>query len=144
MDEKQRFSSFFVANVLFGIAVEKVQEVAGSVEMTPVPLAPAKVRGLINLRGQIVTAIDLRTCLELGERPIGERPVNVILHANDGYASLLVDRVGEIVEVDEIDFELPPETLRGTARQLIRGSYKLDKELMHVLDLEQALRVAGS
>jgi purine-binding chemotaxis protein CheW len=143
VNEKRHFSSFFVEDVLFGIPVEKVQEVASSVEMTPVPLAPPKVRGLINLRGQIVTAIDLRSCLQLTERPDGQAPVNIILHTNDGYASLLVDRVGEIVEVDQDDFELSPETLRGPARELIRGAYKLDNKLMHVLDLERALHVAG-
>jgi purine-binding chemotaxis protein CheW len=143
MDERHHFCSFFVDNFLFGIAVEKVQEVASSVEMTPVPLAPPKVRGLINLRGQIVTAIDLRSCLGLSERPIGQAPITVILHTDDGYASLLVDRVGEIVEVDENDFELPPETLRGPVRDLIQGAYKLDNKLMHVLNLERALYVAG-
>ena len=143
MNEKHSFSSFFVDNVLFGIAVEKVQEVASSVEMTPVPLAPPKVRGLINLRGQIVTAIDVRSCLELSERPIVQTPINVILLTADGYASLLVDRIGEIVEVDEKDFELPPETLRGPVRELIQGAYKLDNQLMHILDLERALHVAG-
>ena len=142
MDEKRHFTSFFVEDVLFGIAVEKVQEVASLVEMTPVPLAPLKVRGLINLRGQIVTAIDLRTCLGLGERPVGQTPVNVILHTADGYASLLVDRVGEIVEVDESEFELPPETLRGPVRELIRGAYKLDNKLMHVVDLDRALHIS--
>jgi len=143
MDEKHHFSSFFVDNFLFGISVEKVQEVTSSAEMTPVPLAPAKVRGLINLRGQIVTAIDLRSCLGLSERAIGQTPITVILHTDDGYASLLVDRIGEIVEVDENDFELPPETLRGPVRELIKGAYKLENKLMHVLDLERALHVAS-
>jgi purine-binding chemotaxis protein CheW len=142
MDEKRHFSSFFVDDLLFGIAVEKVQEVAGLAEMTPVPLAPAKVRGLINLRGQIVTAIDLRSCLGLSERPTEQTPVNVILHTSDGYASLLVDRVGEIVEVDESEFERPPETLRGPVRDLILGAYKLDSKLMHVVDLDRALHIA--
>ena len=140
MEEKRQFSSFFVDDFLFGIAVEKVQEVATCANMTPVPLAPLKVSGLINLRGQIVTAIDLRRCLGLSDRPSGQVPVNVILRTDDGYASLLVDRVGEIVEVDEDSFERPPETLRGPSRKLIRGAYKLNEQLMHVLDLERTLQ----
>jgi purine-binding chemotaxis protein CheW len=140
MEEKRQFSSFFVDDFLFGIAVEKVQEVASSANMTPVPLAPPKVSGLINLRGQIVTAIDLRRCLELSDRAPGQEPVNVILRTDDGYASLLVDRVGEIVEVDEDAFERPPETLRGPGRELIRGAYKLNGKLMHVLDLDRTLQ----
>jgi purine-binding chemotaxis protein CheW len=140
--DKHHLSSFFAGNLLLGIAVEKVQEVAGYVEMTPIPLVPRKVRGLINLRGQIVTAIDLRDCLELAERPTGQAPVNVILRTDDGFASLLVDSVGEIVEVDENDFELPPENLRGGVREMIQGAYKLDDRLIHVLNLERALDVS--
>ncbi len=143
MDQKRQFSSFFLDDTLFGIPVENVQEIAAAMAMTPVPLAPKIVKGLINLRGQIVTAIDLRTCLRLNN-PTGQRAsVNVIVHASDGYASLLVDRVGEIIEVDEEAFEPPPETLRGAARELIRGAYKLENQLMHVLDLERTLQAAG-
>ena len=139
MEDKRQFTSFFVDGFLFGVAVERVQEVVTSANMTPVPLAPRKVSGLINLRGQIVAAIDLRRCLELSDRPSDEVPVNVILRTDDGYASLLVDRVGEIVEVDEDTFEPPPETLRGPGRELIRGAYKLNGKLMHVLDLDRTL-----
>jgi purine-binding chemotaxis protein CheW len=142
MSEKRQFSSFYVNNLMFGIAVEEVQEIAGALAMTTVPLAPAKVAGLINLRGQIIPAIDLRTCLQIeGERT--ERPaVNMILHSTGGYSSLLVDRVGEIIEVDDSAFELPPETLKGPARELIQGTYKLEGKLMHVLELERTLRVS--
>src|SRR5262249_2675292 len=140
MDQCRQFSTFFLDDLLFGVAVESVQEIAGAIPMTPVPLAPKKIRGLINLRGQIITAIDLRRCLGLPEQPSGTPSVNVILHADNACASLLVDRVGEIVEVEESSFELPPETLRGPARELLQGAYKLRDSLMHVLDLEQTLR----
>jgi purine-binding chemotaxis protein CheW len=141
MDDKHQFCSFFVDDLLCGIAVEQVQEVAGAMDMTPVPLAPSKVGGLINLRGQIVTAIDLRTCLGLGDRSSGQIPLNVILHTDTGYTSLLVDGVGEIVEVDDDAFELPPETLRGRSRDLILGSYKLSDRLMHVLNIERTIEI---
>ena len=142
MPEKRQFSSFYVDDFLFGIAVEQVQEIAGSLAMTPVPLAPAKVSGLINLRGQIIPAINLRTCLELEGTPAERPAVNMILRSAGGYSSLLVDRIGEIIEVDDAAFEPPPETLKGPARKLIQGTYKLDSKLMHVLELELALRVA--
>jgi purine-binding chemotaxis protein CheW len=140
--ERKQFSSFFVDGLFFGIEVAKVQEVMGAVYTTPVPLAPPAVRGLINLRGQIVTSIDLRCCLLLSERPAGKVPVHLILYTDDGCTSLLVDDVGEVLEVDETTFELPPETLQGRPRELIRGAYKLDNGLMHVLDVERTLNFA--
>jgi purine-binding chemotaxis protein CheW len=111
--------------------------------MTPVPLAPRGVKGLINLRGQIVTAIDLRTRLQLGEAPQLEPHVNVIVSTDNGLSSLLVDRIGEIVEIDPQSFAERPETLQGATRELIRGAYKLENELMHVLDLERTLQLPG-
>jgi purine-binding chemotaxis protein CheW len=140
--ERKQFSSFFVDGLFFGIEVAKVQEVMGAIYMTPVPLAPPAVRGLINLRGQIVTSIDLRCCLQLNERPADQVPVNLILYTDDGCTSLLVDDVGEVLEVDETTFEPPPETLQGRPRELIRGAYKLDNRLMHVLDFERTLNFA--
>src|SRR5262245_32597212 len=105
--------------------------------MTRVPLAPAVVRGLINLRGQIITAIDLRQGLELPQRTNGERPVNVVVTTEDGAVSLLVDEIGDVLDVAETTFEALPDTLRGAARDLIRGSYKLDHRLLLVLDTER-------
>ena len=143
MDQKRQFSSFFLADTLFGIPVENVQEITAAVDITPVPLASTAVKGLINLRGHIVTAIDLRTCLRLNDVPGERASVNVIVRVTEGYASLLVDQVGEIIEVDQETFEPPPETLLGAARDLIRGTYKLENRLMHVLDLERTLHTTG-
>lgn len=139
MDQKLQLCSFFIDQTLFAIPVENVQAIVGAVAMTPVPLAPKVVRGLINLRGQIVTAIDLRTCLRLNDVPDHRACVNVIVRIADGYASLLVDRVGEIVEVDQDAFDPLPETLRGPARELIRGAFKLDDRILLVLDQDRVL-----
>src|SRR5271170_5150484 len=105
--------------------------------MTRVPLAPPVVRGLINLRGQIVTAIDLRRRLELSDRPADQLPVNVVVQTDDGAVSLLVDEIGDVLEVPEMEFESPPETLNGIARELIRGAYKLADRLLLILDTEK-------
>jgi purine-binding chemotaxis protein CheW len=137
-DERQ-YCTFLLNGHYFGIEVMKVQEVIRYQEMTRVPLAPAVVRGLINLRGQIVTAIDLRRRLDLPDRPAGEAPVNVVVRTDDGAVSLLVDAIGEVVQVPEKAFERPPETLRGAARELIRGAYKLDGRLLLALDLDRLL-----
>jgi purine-binding chemotaxis protein CheW len=116
----------------------KFQEVIRSLDMTKVPLAPAVVSGLINLRGQIVTAIDLRRRLELEPSPAGTLAMNVVVRSQDGAVSLLVDEIGDVVEVEEDSFEPPPETLRGSVRAMILGVHKLDHGLMHVLNTEKA------
>lgn len=144
MAEEKQYCTFYVAGQYFGLEVLKVQEVIRYQEMTRVPLAPPVVRGLINLRGQIVTAIDLRRRLELNERPADQTPLNVVVHTDDGAVSLLVDEIGDVLEVSEKQFEPPPETLQGPARQLIRGAYKLPERLLLILDAERTVSVGGS
>src|SRR5207253_6724778 len=125
MSGEQQFCSFFLDGLSFGVEVHQVQEVLRYQEMTRVPLAPAVVRGLINLRGQIVTAIDLRRRLGLPERDAAQRPMNVVVRGGGGVLSFLVDEIGDVLPLDEAAFERPPETLRGPARELILGAYKL-------------------
>jgi purine-binding chemotaxis protein CheW len=141
--EKQQFSSFFVDDIFFGVEVAKVQEVISGPEITPVPLSHPAVRGLINLRGQIVTVIDLRRCLQLGERPAGQLLVNLIVYTEDGCVSLLVDQVGDVLSVDEEQFEYPPATVQGRSRELIRGAYKLQGQLMLVLDTDKVVEATN-
>src|SRR5207249_9665101 len=100
------------------------------------------VRGMIKLRGQIVLAIDLRLRLSLGERPEGDFPMNVVVRTADGAVSLLVDQIGDVIDVQPSTFEPPPETLRGSVREMILGAYKLDGRLLHVLDTEKACEVS--
>ena len=139
---RRQYTTFLLDGDLFGIEIEKVQEVIRPQDLTSVPLAPKVVEGLINLRGQIVTAIDLRRRLDLPPRPDDEMPMNVVLPSRSGPVSLLVDRVGEVVEVDDEAFENPPETLRGSARSMIRGAYKLAGSLLLVLNVERVLSVS--
>src|SRR5215471_10964491 len=144
MTAERQFCTFFVDGYYFGLDVLKVQEVIRYQEMTRVPLASPVVRGLINLRGQIVTAIDLRRRLELSDRPAEQLPVNVVVHTDDGAVSLLVDEIGDVLEVSEKAFERPPETLKGPARELIRGAYKLPDRLLLILDTERTVHLPGS
>jgi len=139
MTGQQQFSTFFVDRLFFGVEVEKVQEVLRHQEMTRVPLAPSVVRGLINLRGQIVTALDLRHRLELAEAPPDRLPLNVVIRTADGPVSLLVDDIGDVVEAGDDTFEHPPDTLSQSARALIRGVHKLNDRLMHVLDTQKVV-----
>jgi purine-binding chemotaxis protein CheW len=138
----RQFCTFLLGGHYLGVDVMAVQEVIRHQEMTRVPLAPAVVRGLINLRGQIVTAIDLRRRLELPDRADGGQPVNVIIRTDDGAVSLLVDEIGDVLRVPDEAFERPPETLRGAARELIRGAYKLDGRLLLILDTERTVDLA--
>jgi purine-binding chemotaxis protein CheW len=141
MAQTSQFCTFYLDKLLFGVALKGVQEVIRSLEMTKVPLAPEVVSGLINLRGQIVTAVDLRRRLELEPSPPGTLAMNVVVRSQDGAVSLLVDEIGDVVEVEETSFEPPPETLRGSVRTMILGVHKLNDRLMHVLDIEKACQM---
>jgi purine-binding chemotaxis protein CheW len=134
-----QFCTFFLDGMRFGVDVQKVQEVVPYQEMTRVPLAPPAVRGLLNLRGQIVTGIDLRRRLELGDGPAGGRPLNVVLRGEDNPVSFLVDEIGEVIEVAADACERPPDTLQGRVRDLIQGVYPLTGELLLVLDTAKTL-----
>jgi purine-binding chemotaxis protein CheW len=141
MAQKQQFCTFYLDKHLFGISLLKVQEVIQRLDLTEVPLAPPAVRGLMNLRGQIVMGIDLRRQLEFPECPADLVPINVVIRIGEESISLLVDEIGDVVEVEEDSFEPPPSTLQGKSRPLIPGVHKLDKQLMHVLDTERACRI---
>lgn len=141
MSTSNQYCTFHLDYLFFGVEVHKVQEVIRYQEMTRVPLASPVVQGLINLRGQIVTAIDLRRRLELKPRPEEQLPMNVVVRTDDGPMSLLVDEIGDVLEMDSDAFERPPETLRGVARALIRGAYKLKDRLLLTLDTERAVQL---
>ena len=136
----RQFCTFRLGDLFLGIDVLQVQEVLRTQAMTRVPLAPRAVRGLINLRGQIVTAIDLRTRLEFGPRAEGE-PMNVVVQTPSGVVSLLVDAIGDVVDVQDTIFETPPETLTGVAKELILGVYKFDEQLLLELDIDAAVEL---
>lgn len=140
MADRKQFATFRVDSLFFGVEVEKVQEVIRYQEMTRVPQAPPVVSGLINLRGHIVTALDLRRRLELRDREEHRLPMNVVVRHEDGAVSLLVDEIGDVLDVEEETFEPPPETLSPKARALIRGVYKLKDQLLIVLDTEKAIK----
>jgi purine-binding chemotaxis protein CheW len=140
----QQFCTFYLDGLFFGVEEEKVQEVIRYQAMTRVPRATTVIGGLINLRGQIVTAIDLRERLEMSARAEGRRPMNVVVRTDDGAVSLLVDEIGDVVEVSPNTFEDAPETLVGAARKLTCGVYKLDGQLLHAVHLGAVLQVDGA
>lgn len=139
----ERFATFTVDGMYLGIDIVRVREVLRPQRITPVALAAPEVAGLLNLRGEIVTAIDLRRRLGLPDRETDEPRPNVVVSTDRGVVSLLVDQIGDVVTADERCFELPPETLRGARRTLIRGAYKLPDRLLLELDLDEVLAVAA-
>jgi purine-binding chemotaxis protein CheW len=137
-----QYCTFHLGSLLLGIDVQQVQEVVRPTDTTRVPLAPPVIRGLINLRGHLVTAIDLRRQLGLTDPPPADPPMNLIVRTAGEPVSLLVDAIGDVLEVDSGVFEPPPETLRGPARDLVRGAYKLPGRLLLTLDHDRAVAVA--
>jgi purine-binding chemotaxis protein CheW len=136
-----QFCTFYLNHLLFGVESQKVQEVVTYRELRPVPLAPPVVSGLMNLRGQVVVALDLRRQLELLERPPDMTPVCLVVRSTGGTVCLLADEVGNVVEVEQQTFESSPETLSPRLRSVILGVHKLEHQLMHVLDTDQACEV---
>jgi purine-binding chemotaxis protein CheW len=135
----RKLATFRVDRDLFGIDVSVVQEVTMAAEPTPVPLAPAGVSGLVNLRGQVVTVVDLRHRLGYPPRARDSAPVNVVVRAAGGAVGLLVDSVEDFEDVSDDRFTGRPETVRGPARELVLGAYQLSDELLLALDVDRAI-----
>jgi purine-binding chemotaxis protein CheW len=135
----RQYATFEVADQLFGVEVSEVQEVLSFNEYTSVPLAPPAVGGLFNLRGQVIAAVDLRVQLGLDRNALDRPAMNVILRGDDEPVSLLVDRIGEVIDLADDSFEPPPDTLSGPTRDLIVGTFKLDGRLMLALDVRSAV-----
>lgn len=142
-DGRRQFCTFLTGEYLFGVEVERVQEVIRHQDLTSVPLAPPTVAGLINLRGQIVTTLDLHRRMGLPTRRAEGSPMHVVIRRQDGAVSLLVDAIGAVLHADEDAFEPPPETLQGFARELIKGTYKLKERLLLVLDIDRIMNVSA-
>jgi purine-binding chemotaxis protein CheW len=144
LEASGQFSTFFVADLFFGVDVLNVQEVLRFQQMTPVPQAPRVIEGLINLRGQIVTAIDMRRRLGLPPRAGDKSPMNMVVRTSDGAVSLLVDEIGDVLDMDAATYERPPENLDPAAREIIRGVYKLKGRLLLVLDAERTAELTAN
>lgn len=131
----------YVGALHVGLDATCVQGIQVVGRVVPVPLAPRSVAGIVNVRGEILTAIDLRRVLEIGGETATEGIVNVVVvDSDDGPVSFLVDQVGEVMEVSENGFEPAPETLPGSVRRVIRGAYKLAGGLLLVLDVDQTIQ----
>ena len=137
--DSRNFVTVMIAGQMFGIPVLSVQDVLGPQKITRIPLSPPEVAGALNLRGRIVTAIDVRRRLNLPPAPEGERGMSVVVeHKGEPY-SLMIDHVGEVMELPEAAFERNPPTLDPLWRQVSNGIYRLDGKLLLVLDVNRLL-----
>ncbi len=137
---EQQFCTFFLNKMFFGIDVQHVQEVIRPQAVTRVPLAPADICGLINLRGQILTVIDLQKRLEMEESAMRSSPgFNIVVCTDDELVSLLVDDVGDVLAFPHNNLQPPPATLKGKMRQMLAGAYPLAEGFLLVLDTEKIL-----
>jgi purine-binding chemotaxis protein CheW len=141
MTGNYQFCTFYLDHLLFGIELQKIQEVVTYRELRPVPLAPAVVSGLMNLRGQVVVALELRHLLELAPRPSNLLPICLVVRSASGTVCLLADEVGNVVEVGDESFEPSPKTLSPRLRSVIRAVHKLEQQLMHILDTDHACEI---
>ncbi len=139
--EGLEIATFYLEDALLGIPIEQVEEINHHVELTPVPHAPASVCGVINLRGHVVTVIDLRTVLGLAPGVITRGTCNVVVRWRGEQIGLLVDRVGDVVYAGRKEIEEPPANVAGTDGRFFRGVYKMEGSLLVILDVEQALSV---
>jgi purine-binding chemotaxis protein CheW len=135
--------TFYVGDSLLGVPIQQIDEINRFLDLTPVPHGPAYVRGVINLRGEVVTVVDLRTILGLEPAEMTRNTRNVIINFNGEHVGLVVDRVADVVAARSDEIDRPPANLRGVDGCFYRGVYKLDSELMVLLDVEQVL-TAGS
>lgn len=139
------YVTMLIGDQLFGIPVLQVQDVLNPMPVTRVPLAQPEVSGVLNLRGRIVTAVNVRTRLGLGPLVVDAESkkkaggMNVVVEHNGELYSLQVDQVGEVMSCPAGDFEAPPQTLDSRWRQIASGVYRLSGKLLIVLDVTQLL-----
>tara|TARA_R110000787_G_scaffold62745_3_gene141714 strand:- start:62 stop:553 length:492 start_codon:yes stop_codon:yes gene_type:complete len=134
-DAKHEFVTAKIGSQRCGIAVLQVQDVLAPQLITPIPLAPPEVSGSLNLRGRIVTAIDLRVRMGLPRRAEGAHTMSIVVEHNNELYSLIVDDVGEVLKVSDSSFERNPPTLDATWRAYSRGVYRLEEGLLVALDV---------
>jgi purine-binding chemotaxis protein CheW len=143
MSEKSQYCTFWVDGLFFGVGVECVQEVLRYQHLTAVPSAPEAIQGLINLRGQIVTAVDLRFRLGLPPRAEGALPMNVIVRSRGEVVSLLVDDIGDVIDTTGLELEPAPANVPSVVQDTIHGVLALPDSILLVLDADRAADVSA-
>lgn len=139
MVAEHKICTFRIDDLLLGVRVGHVQEVLQTQFVTPIPLADARVAGLVNLRGQIVTAIDLRVCLNRPSSTTAEHPLSLIVQSETTTVSLLVDQMEDVLDVNENAFCPPPETLDPEIAAFVNGAYAIEGGLVLILGVDEVI-----
>jgi len=142
MATNQKYATFFLNGICFGVPIEKVQEVLEFQEITPVPLSAEVLPGIINLRGQILTTLDLKRRLDLAASEADEQRMMIVVRTSEGPMNLIVDKIGSVTDVDPEQFEKPTETLKAGVRAVTTHVCKLEGRLLLVLDTEKIIQLA--
>ena len=132
-------ATFYVGEALCGMDILNVQEINKLMDMTTVPQAPGYVMGILNLRGQIVTIIDLGKKLNLGKTDLSEMSRDIIVNSKDEYIGLLVSRISDVVEAEWDKVEPPPANIGGVQGKFFKGVFKTKERLIGILDVEKVL-----
>jgi len=134
-------ATFLVGDALCGMDILKIQEINKLIDMTTVPQAPSYVLGILNLRGQIITSIDLSKKLGLGVTNLSDDPRNIIVNSKGEHIGLLVKKISDVVQADKDKFEPPPANMGGIQGDYFTGVYKTVDKLIGILDVEKVLRI---
>jgi purine-binding chemotaxis protein CheW len=135
------FVTFYIGNLLIGVDIQHVEEINRQVDVTPVPQAPPQVRGVINLRGEVVTVVDLRKALDMDQTEINQNSRTVVVNSGNEEIGLLVDRIADVVLARTDQIDTPPANVSGVDGHFFKGIYKLDKTLLIILDVDAAIAV---
>ncbi len=134
-------STFLVGDALCGMDILTIQEINKLIDMTAVPQAPSYVLGILNLRGQIITSIDLGKKLGLGETDMSQDPRNIIVNSKGEHIGLMVRKISDVVQADKDKFEPPPSNMGGIQGEFFTGVYKTESKLIGILDVEKVLKM---
>jgi len=132
-------ATFYVGEALCGMNILQIQEINKIMQLTPVPQAPEYVMGVLNLRGKIVTILDLAKKLGLGDTAIDENSRNIIVNTHDGSAGVLVSRISDVVTAETSSMEKPPTNMSGIQGNFFAGVFKTETTLIGVLDLDKVM-----
>ncbi|MBN1765803.1 MAG: purine-binding chemotaxis protein CheW [Sedimentisphaerales bacterium] len=138
--EEFEFTTFYVGDLLMGVDIQQVQEINRQLDTTEVPHAPECVRGIVNLRGEVVTVLDLRVILGLDATEINDKNRNVIIKADGENIGLMIDRIADVVYARLREIEPAPANISGVDGRFIKGVYKLDSELLVILDIDEVIK----
>ncbi|MBE7638564.1 chemotaxis protein CheW [Sneathiella sp. P13V-1] len=143
MSELQEYVTVTIGGQMFGIPVLQVHDVLGTIKLTNIPLAPPEVAGALNLRGRIVTCIDVRKRLGLSAADGGKEQMSVVVEHHGEPYSLLIDAVGEVLSLKTENMESNPATLDSRWREVSSGIYRTENKLLVILQIDRLLDFAG-